>query len=203
LEGATPNGWLAFEDMIAARPGLYMGMMGWDTYAHWTMGVVAFRMGALVVQNPSFEDPTGPLIQSSVGPWNYGPILGWYQPPATGSGLWRPAADTVSVPDGRTVLWINAGSTVLQDLGKTPAKIYKLTVSVGIRVGNPTWTISLRSGDTVLCATSGNASSTPTDSFATQTVACSVPVGDLTIHFEAKGDGQVLLDKVGLTSTEP
>jgi hypothetical protein len=203
LEGVLPNGLIAFEDMIAEKPGLYMGTMGWDTYGHWTMGVAAFRMGALAVQNPSFEDTSGSLIQSSEGPWNYF-IPGWWQPPGAGTGVWQPAPGTVSVPDGRTVAWMNGGSVVLQDLGKTPAKTYTLTVSVGIRAGgDPTWTVSLRNGAAVLCATSGNASSTPVGSFAIKTVACHVPAGDITIYFEAEGNGQVLLDDVQLTSSYP
>jgi hypothetical protein len=203
LEGALPNGLIAFENLIAEKPGLYMGTMGWDAYAHWTMGVAAFRMGALAVQNPSFEDTSGSLLQSSEGPWNYF-IPGWWQPSGAGTGVWQPAPGTVPVPDGRTVAWMNGGSVVLQELGKTPGKTYTLSVSVGIRSGgNPTWTISLRDGATILCATSGNASSTPVDSFATKTVACHVPTGDLTIYFEAKGNGQVLLDDVQLTSSYP
>jgi len=140
------------------------------------------------------------LKAGSMGPWNNGPIPGWSQWGNT--GLWQPFASTLLVPDGKTVVWVDGGG-ISQDLGITSAKTYKLTVSVGNPWGNANWTISLKAGPTILCTTSGSTGSILQGSFATQTLLCNVPAGDLTIAFEIQGDGRGALDDVILTNTEP
>jgi hypothetical protein len=194
----------ALEDSIAKRPGLYMASLGWDSpsggvYAHWTMGLAAFRMGTIAVENPSFEE-IAPLLPSPGGPWSPGPIPGWKQYGNT--GLSQPLPGTrapLPVPDGKTVVWMDSGA-ISQDLGDTSAKPYTLSVFIGNRDGDGTWTISLNAGTTVLCTTSGNLRSIPLFTYATQTLSCNVPAGDLTIVLAIEGRGA--LDNVRLTTTE-
>jgi hypothetical protein len=38
-------GAIGLEDAITTTPGLYIGTMSWNGYAHWDMGVAAFKMG--------------------------------------------------------------------------------------------------------------------------------------------------------------
>lgn len=197
---------LALEDAVAGRPGLYMGTMSWDSptggvYAHWTMGLAAFRMGTIEIENPSFEEISAPLMPSYIGPWNNGPIPGWSQ--SGNTGLWQPAAGVLGamqVPDGKTLVWMDTGA-ISQDLGDTSAKPYTLSVSIGNRYADGTWTISLYAGTTVLCTTSGSLSAIPPGSFARETLSCNVPAGDLTIGLALQG--HAALDNVRLTTTEP
>jgi hypothetical protein len=42
---AEEYGWLGLEDSVTGTPGLYIAPMSWNTYAHWMMGGVAFKMG--------------------------------------------------------------------------------------------------------------------------------------------------------------
>jgi hypothetical protein len=200
MQGATPDGAVGFEDMIAGQPGLYMGTMGWDTYAHWTMGVAAFRMGTIAVQNPSFEEMSAPLLPSNIGPWNDGPLPGWSQ--WGNIGLWQPLAANITVPDRRTIVWSDGGG-IYQDLGETSAKTYQLSASFGNRSGSAIWTMSLNAGATVLCTTSGSLSSILVGSFTTETLPCNVPAGDLTIVLAIQGQGQGMVDDVILSTMEP
>jgi hypothetical protein len=42
---AYEYGELALEDATAGIPGLYIGAMKWNVYAHWDLGLAAFKMG--------------------------------------------------------------------------------------------------------------------------------------------------------------
>jgi len=42
---ASEYGWLGLEDATTTTPGLYIGTLSWNTYAHWDLGVAAFKMG--------------------------------------------------------------------------------------------------------------------------------------------------------------
>lgn len=147
-------------------------------------------LAAQQVTNGSFE------ANPPTGTYNYGTPTGWTCPNVGGGhGLFNPTSAQVSSGvDGKTTIWVNAGSNCSQDAGPTVAATnYSLTVSVGSQTGfSGAYTVSYAG-----CSTSGT---TQQGSLSPVTLPCPEPSGELVITLAATS-GQVIFDNVVLTST--
>jgi hypothetical protein len=151
-------------------------------------------LAAQTITNPSFE--TSPLpIGAPPNNWNTAAPTGWTCPNVGGGhGLQNPTpAQVSSGVDGKTVLWVNAGSNCSQDAGAAAtATNYSVTVNVGSQVGfSGAYTVSYAG-----CSTSGT---TQQGALTPITLPCPVPTGELIITL-ASTSGQVIFDNVILAS---
>ena len=147
------------------------------------------------VVNPSFETSALPL-----GGFNFVPPYGWN---CSGTvGLWSPGASYYQkVPDGVSVVFINAGASCKQDLGQVAAGNYTFSVFVGNRAdkagASGSWTASAPG-----CTQSGSNGAIPPGTFTQITQSCAVPAGDLTVTLSCIV-AQCDFDMVNVAGTPP
>lgn len=163
---------------------------------------------AIPITNPSFEISPSLPNNNTEGPWGYGAPQGWS---FSGSGgAWQPTADPCafpSVPDGKTVMWINGGT--LSQATSSPVQpntIYKLTVYVGHRncFSSNSYTLSLLVNGVILggCSLTDTNVTIPLHTFIPVTLTCttgsSVPTGNIAVSMSSAGT-EVNFDNISLT----
>lgn len=140
-----------------------------------------------LVTNGSFE------VNPPNGSYNYGAPTGW-KCIGPSYGMQNPTPSQLSSGvDGKTVLWVNTGTTCSQDVGPTASGVnYSLTVSIGSQGGfTGAYTLSYAG-----CTVSG---STTSGSLVPVTLPCAAS-GEIVISLTTTS-GQVIFDNVTLTTT--
>jgi len=146
---------------------------------------------------------------------NSGPIPDWETTAGTDeAGSWQVGPGNiyfnVPLPGGGNTLAFVLDGTLEQDLGAlAPDTTYSLTVEVGDRADQfltGDYSISLDSGSTVMCTSSGTDASIAPGTFAQETCSfttgSSVPAGDLMVLLSGIG-GEAQFTDVAVNAPEP
>lgn len=192
---------------------------GDNDYFNATLEALPDTVTDVAVLNASFEDQSlasdgaGPVIEDAVrGNYTYGSPQDWA---LTGTGgLFAPTAAAIAAAGhaGGNVAWLNPGATLTQATGVTliAGNSYDLSVNIGDRIdqaGSPSGEVQLIDQNGNVLASAPIATTDGQWSALTLSLTATAAMDGLELSVRivnsGSGAGQVLVDNVGLTMTEP